>query len=455
MKDRMSLRLRISLLSTLLFIVVLGAGSVYAIYSARRAVELETESVVGLTADLLEASVTALEESKDPYLRNLLLYELTRVETSRHLQFIVNLSASGGPVLPSGPRLNMEAAAPDWFVNLVRPPGMDFERVITSTGVQGTEIIIRADPAAEIVEAWYDARNFLLLLVIFSALSNLLIFFVLGRNFAPVEAILSGLERIEKGDYKLRLPTFSSMEFSRISERFNHMAAVLLSSREENRLLARHSLEIQEKERRRLAQELHDELGQSLSAIKAVATSMERGGADNEQAVVESATIISNISEDMYGTARAMIRQLRPAALDELGLALALEQLVDDWNYAHANTFCHLDISGNWNRLTDVAKINVYRIVQESLTNVARHARAREVYVTLKKERREGFCLTLEIKDDGVGFDPRKTRKSLGLLGIEERVDSMNGMLELDTAVQKGMTLFIILPMQHIESGGK
>lgn len=447
----MSLRLRISLLSTLLFTIVLGAGSVYAIQSARRAVELETESVVELTADLLEASVVALEESKDPYLRNLLLYELTKVEASRHLQFVVNLS---GPVLPSGPRLNSQVDAPDWFVNLVRPPGMDFDRVITSTGVQGTEIIIRADPAAEIVEAWYDARNFLLLLVVFSALSNLLIFFILGRDFAPVEAILSGLERIEKGDYKLRLPTFSTMEFSRISARFNHMAAILLSSREENRLLARHSLEIQEKERRRLAQELHDELGQSLSAIKAMATSMGQSGAGNEQEVVESAAIISNLSEDMYGTARAMIRQLRPAALDELGLALALEQLVDDWNYAHADTFCHLNIGGNWNRLTDVAKINIYRIVQESLTNVARHARAKEVYVTLNEVYREEPCLMLEIKDDGVGFDPGQVRKGLGLLGIEERIDSMNGILELDATMQKGVTLTIILPMQYIDIAG-
>ena len=246
-----------------------------------------------------------------------------------------------------------------------------------------------------------------------------MIYFILGRDLAPVETILSGLEGIERGDYKLRLPEFTTMEFSRISARFNHMAKVLLNSEEENKYLTQRSLEIQEKERRYLAQELHDELGQSLSAIKAVATSIEQTEGANARAVVESANIIKTISEDMYGVARGLIRRLRPTALDELGLVPALQQLADDWNSSHGERRFVTWISREiWSRITDEAKINIYRIIQESLTNVSKHAAAKNVYISLGNESQNESGLMLGINDDGAGFDMNETRKGLGLLGI-------------------------------------
>ena len=248
----------------------------------------------------------------------------------------------------------------------------------------------------------------------------------------------------------MRLPKFTSVEFTRISERFNHLAGVLLHNREENRRLTRRSLEIQEEERRRLAQELHDELGQSLSAIKAIATSMEQTSATADQSAAESAGIIKNMADDMYGVARGMISQLRPAALDELGLAPALQQLADDWNSAHADTFCHLDIRGDCSMAADVVKINIYRIIQESLTNVARHAAAKNVHILLQHPARGSDMLALEISDDGAGFDPDRTRTGMGLSGIRERVDSMGGEFHLATGVDKGVNLTIILPVEPV-----
>lgn len=448
----MSLRVRLSLLITLLFIAVLSAGSIYAINSARIAVKEEMQSAAQLTSNVLEVSIATIQSSGDLDLRDHLLNELVNLEAARHLRVIINFNSGIGSGLPLRPTSPVNSEAPTWFVELVEPPIMEFKRVITSTGAQGTEIIIRADPSAEITEAWYETRNFLLLLFLFTALSNLLIYFILGRDLAPIEAILSGLERIERGDYKLRLPEFNTMEFSRISARFNHLAAVLLKNRDENRRLTRRSLEIQEKERRHLAQELHDELGQSLSAIKAIATSIEQTGAADGQTVVESAKVIKTISDDMYGVARGMIRQLRPTVLDELGLVLALQQLADDWNSAHADTFCHLDVEGDWSGLADAVKINIYRIIQESLTNVARHAEAKDVYISLNNKHPGGDGLVLEINDDGTGFDREETRTGMGLPGIQERVDSMGGEFQLETGENKGVNITIILPMQSIET---
>lgn len=448
----MSLRFRLALLITLLFVAVLCAGSAYAIFNARKTITEEIESAALLTSNMIAASVSAIQNSGDMNLFDELLYELARLETTRHMETIISLDLSAGSAQPLQPASPIDADAPRWFVNLVKPPVMEFKRVITGIGSSGTEVIIRADPSAEISEAWLETRNFLLLLLLFTALANLLIYFILGRDLAPIEAILSGLERIEQGDYRLRLPKFTSVEFTRISERFNHLAGVLLHNREENRRLTRRSLEIQEEERRHLAQELHDELGQSLSAIKAIATSMEQTPPDADQAVAESAGIIKNMADDMYGVARGMISRLRPAVLDELGLVPAIQQLVDDWNSAHADTFCHLDIRGECSRAADVVKINVYRIIQESLTNVARHAAAKNVYISLEHPARGSDMIALEIRDDGAGFEPGKTRAGMGLSGVRERVDSMGGEFRLQTGVNNGVNLTIILPMEPVDT---
>ena len=448
----MSLRFRLNLLITLLFIAVLCAGSSYAIISARKTVTEEIQSVALLTSNMLTASISTIQSSGNQGLYDQLLSELSKLETTRHLQILISLDLVVGAVRPQQPDMPINADAPDWFINLVEPPTMEFKRVFASAGDTHTEVIIRADPSAEITEAWLETRNFLLLLLLFTALANLLIYFILGRDLAPIEAILSGLERIERGDYRLRLPKFNSVEFSRISERFNHLAGVLLQNREENRRLTRRSLEIQEEERRRLAHELHDELGQSLSAIKAIATSMEQPGAATDQSAVKSAGIIKTTADNMYGVARRMIRQLRPAVLDELGLVPAMQQLVDDWNSAHADTFCHLDIKAGFPTPADAVKINIYRIVQESLTNVARHSQAKNVYISLHNSRQNSAELVLEISDDGQGFDQDTTRMGMGLSGIQERVDSMGGGFHLATGVDKGVNMTIILPVEPVET---
>ena len=448
----MSLRFRLTLLITLLFIAVLCAGSVYAIISARKTVTEEIQSAALLTSNMLTASISTIQGSGSQGLYDQLLSELSKLETTRHLQILISLDLGVGTARPLQPALPLHAEAPDWFVNLVEPPVMEFKRVFTSVGGSGTEVVIRADPSAEITEAWLETRNFLLLLLLFTALANLLIYIFLGRDLAPIEAILSGLERIERGDYRLRLPKFTSVEFSRISDRFNHLAGVLLQNREENRRLTRRSLEIQEEERRRLAQELHDELGQSLSAIKAIASSMEQPGAESDQAVVDSAGRIKTISDDMYGVALGMIRQLRPVVLDELGLVPAIQQLVDDWNAAHADTFCHLDINTDCPVPADTVKINMYRIIQESLTNAARHSSAKNVYISLDTSRQNSTELALQISDDGQGFDPDRTRKGMGLSGIRERVDSMGGEFHLATEVNQGVKIAIIMPLHPADT---
>ena len=126
----------------------------------------------------------------------------------------------------------------------------------------------------EIHESWIETRNILVFLSIFIILANILIYFVIGIYLSPIERILEGLASIRQGNYKLRLPNFRLPELDRISQQFNHMTQVLSETKVRNQLLTKRSLEIQEEERQNLSQELHDELGQTITAIKAVAVSI-------------------------------------------------------------------------------------------------------------------------------------------------------------------------------------
>jgi two-component system sensor histidine kinase UhpB len=234
------------------------------------------------------------------------------------------------------------------------------------------------------------------------------------------------------------LPAFELPELAAVAGKFNEMAEVLERSREDNRRLAQQSIAIREGERRALAHELHDELGQSIAAINAVAASIDAGAARS------GAATIAQIGARMHAVVRSMLRRLRPVLLDEFGLTRALEDLVDGWNERHADAFCRLGVSGACDALGDDASINLYRIVQECLTNASKHSAATEIVVEL--DCREGGRARLAIADNGKGFDPAAMRPGLGLLGMRERSEALGGKLVVDARPGAGVRIEVELP---------
>ncbi len=316
-----------------------------------------------------------------------------------------------------------------------------------------TEIIIRANPSDEITESWTETRDLLMLLVLFVVLANLLVYITLGRGLRPIDSILHGLEGIERGNYRLRLPEFKLPELSRISSKFNLMAEVLQKSQEENLYLTQRSLAIQEDERRKLAYELHDELGQSITAIKAVATSIEQQSSRGDELTREGAETIINLSSRMYDVAKNMMQQLRPPALDELGLRTALQDMIDDWNARHQDIFCYFSFSGDVDGLGEQVDINIYRIVQESLTNIIKHAGATTVKINLQEITDGGQInndrkvVELDIEDNGMGFQATDVQKGLGLMGMRERLQALNGSFNIETEPGKGTRIRVTIPL--------
>jgi two-component system, NarL family, sensor histidine kinase UhpB len=147
-----------------------------------------------------------------------------------------------------------------------------------------------------------------------------------------------------------------------------------------------------------------------------------------------------------------MMRRLRPVILDELGLVPALQNVIDEWNDRHADAFCRFSSDSDLGTLSDDTQINVYRIVQEALTNISKHAHASEVAIVISKtsiaDPVVASRLRIRISDNGAGFDPSQTPSGLGLLGMRERAEALNGRFELVSTAGKGVTIEINLPIE-------
>ena len=213
----------------------------------------------------------------------------------------------------------------------------------------------------------------------------------------------------------------------------------------ENRMLSQKYLLVQEEERRNLARELHDELGQCLNAIKLDAVSIRDMARDGQPEIRVSANAIVDISNHVYEVVRSIMQRLRPAALDALGLRDAVVDLVAQWKRRNPGVACTFETEGDLAGLGELLNITVYRLVQECLTNITKHASATKVRVALAREGDE--AVRVFISDDGRGMDLNAKRVGLGLVGLRERVEALRGRLELVSEAGCGMQVSAQLPV--------
>jgi signal transduction histidine kinase len=169
---------------------------------------------------------------------------------------------------------------------------------------------------------------------------------------------------------------------------------------------------------------------------------------------VASANAIIEMANRMYDVARNMMRRLRPPSLDELGLVTALQDMIDDWNARHPEIFCSFSFTGDLGKLDTDTSISLYRIVQESLTNILKHAQASTVTIKIilaamgqDMNHSYGEHVILTIEDDGRGFDIHNVRPGLGLLGMRERTEALNGTLTLNTDRGQGVKIKVFIPL--------
>ena len=216
----------------------------------------------------------------------------------------------------------------------------------------------------------------------------------------------------------------------------------LEESRQLTHLIQRHI----EDERRSLSRELHDELGQYVTAIKTFAVGIASKTGEKMPEVAANAQTIVAAANHIYDGMHNIIRQLRPGSLDNLGLSETLRDAMSGWQAQHPDVRFSLTLAGKLEDLGETMNINLYRIVQESVTNSLRHARASAIDIGLDGDGDEEVRLT--IKDNGVGISMCNVDqgKHFGLLGMRERTQSLRGRFSIDSVPEQGTTVSVIIP---------
>ena len=247
-----------------------------------------------------------------------------------------------------------------------------------------------------------------------------------GEEF-PVEASISYVDTAEGKLYTVILRD--------ITER--------LRAQEEVAALSADAARAREEEKARIARELHDELAQSLTALK-IDTTWVRGNLDDRAQVQAKLAGMLDVLDTAVGATRRIAADLRPPVLDDLGLVAAIEWLAQAFTQRHG-VACELDVDPNLD-LQEPHATGIFRIAQESLVNVAKHAKADRVHLAL---RREGDAIVLAVRDDGVGFAPDDPRKpqSLGLVGLRERAQLLRGTLTVASAPGEGTRVEARVPL--------
>ncbi len=413
----------ITLLAFWLSLALLGA-----IYDARGRINAEVKASSALAHTLIGA-VSA--KGKDP------AATLTEVEKhlppTRHVLLGITSSPDPAVIRDTGADRAMDQAAPRWFAGLIAPkPHVELVSVLPAEpgGRDAEWIYIIANPADEIHEVWQDFRYFVAIcsaLVAVIAASSL---WLASTALRPIRILGEGLERLERDDFQASLEPVRFSELERIRAQFNSLALSLRDKTEENRHLYKKLISTQENERKHVARELHDELGPCLFAIRAEAASIVQSLPQSETGgfIAGRAKAIEALTGTVQQINRRLLHTLQPAALSERGLAAALRDLADGWQEAHPAIDWSLDmVESDLARLSDEAALAVYRMVQEGMTNIARHSGCSEAQITISSRTAAlGERLDILVSDDGRGFDSAP-RHSGGLQGMEERIRKLGG----------------------------
>lgn len=290
----------------------------------------------------------------------------------------------------------------------------------------------------------------LLLTILLVSLTGILVaVFLTWILTRPIISLAHATQVVAQGDFSPRVPRWANDEIGDLAEAFNQMTEQLARTdelRKERESLRRQLLEkvitTQEDERRRIARELHDSTSQNLTSLILGLRMME---AHCAQCTAQTkATELRQVASKTLDEVHDLSMRLRPRVLDDLGLAAALERLVSEWQ---ARYKIPVDVVIQLaERLPGEVETAIYRIVQETLTNIVRHAQARSASILVE---RHGNFVRAIVEDDGVGFDINTNHgeSHLGLMGIRERAELLSGTLTIESSSEQGTSIFIEIPL--------
>lgn len=442
MYKKLSLQARLSLfISMLLCVALIGSAIAVVVFSPRQMVE-EHDASVRMARQLAETLNRSLQQHPDANdIVASLLTELKPLEAGK-LGFIPAGGADGATrfVAPT------VSGVPDWFSRFLTK-GFAVEKIPVVLGSQHIgDIAFSPDLSADIIEKWVTFLGVLASGIVLALTISAVVYFTVRRTLMPLAVLENSLTRLESGNYDLHVNCDAPPEIARSLGELNTLAGTLRKLNAENRSLLRRVVTLQDEERSDLSRELHDELGPQLFAIRANAAALEIGDAPSSDAQSSDAQssddgvlkLVRSV-ETLQETNRRILDRLRPMHIQELGLVRSLEGLVNNARAQTIDVEFQKTFDPSLDHLDGVTAQTIYRVTQEALTNVMRHADANNVSVMA---RVDGSAVHIDVSDDGRGL-PEKIVFGRGLTGMRERVLALSGQFHLER--QAGLTKVQIL----------
>lgn len=436
----MSLRIRLILLVTLALALSLALGGTLALRNARQSVTTEMNSALTVARQTIDSGIASANGSPD--WRRDIDRLVASFSGNRHLR--VSLSGDGIVARPSveSPPVG---EVPYWFERVIGVKS-DVARIpVVIEGLSRGTILVETVPHNEILENWDAFGESLLTMAIFSFATIVLILLFVGHALRPLGRLNAALAAVGRGEYGTRLEGPLPPELSGLRDSFNRMSGELGMMAEQNRRLTGELLTLQEQERGDIARDLHDEVGPFLFGINVDAANIGRaveGGRTGE--IAAHLRSIGDAVGHMQRQVRDMLGRLRPIGLEEFGLAVAIDGLVEFWRRRHPEIAYSVAIGDDIDGFGEAIDLVIYRLVQEGLSNSIRHGQPNRVAIAV--EYRAGDeTIMVRVEDDGGGID-HNAALGYGLLGMSERVKALGGQLAIDNRKSRGLIVTAVLP---------
>jgi two-component system sensor histidine kinase UhpB len=410
----MSLRLRLNLLLGALNLGFLIALTALLLNNQKDSIAEEIVAAHRVTVQMLQsAAQSSLVMGPAPVIMADMLERLGRVRANE-IRLYTNVANTDhandgkGSLRYTSPSSPYKAGrnAPDWFAQRMSPP-----MSVTVIDLPGARIEVLPDASRAVLDAWDNLTAVALLGTVFFVVLHGSLLLFLRRLLQPTE------------DDQLKLVATTQ---------------ALAENREVTNLIQTRV----EEERKRLSRELHDELGQSVTAIRLIATSIARSIEAGKKP--QGAEKISEIAAGLYDGVQRIVRELRPAVLEQPDLGDAMAEIAREWRTRHPDIALHLELEGDCGDLGEAITLTLFRAVQEALTNVLKHATASEVRIHIANV--DG-SVTATIEDDGRGNSIATSGSRQGLAGMKERVAALHGTLAAGPRAEGGFRVSIRLPL--------
>ncbi|MBR0785262.1 histidine kinase [Bradyrhizobium iriomotense] len=421
MWQRLSFRTQLFLPLGASFLAALVLGGILLQIFATGQLADENEPARRSTKTIAAALNNTLRASDDP--QKTLEAFVQSLDTSSDIQF---RTVEAGPVPSAKDGLHNLQTVPRWFLNLLTLPDIDAASPVVIDGRHVGDIVFVPDLSADLFEKWIGFLALTSLVVVLMVLTGTIAYLFAGSVVGPLQYLGEGLTRIRRGDYATPIPVGGPPEIRRSCEAANALSATLAQLSQDNRDLLHRLVSLQDDERRDLARELHDELGPLLFSIRAGTISLIEASPPAGNLGNSAEEVLQSV-EALQQTNRRILDRLRPLYIEELGLETSVQTLLQNFRKQAPHVGLTATIDPGLNAIDGPLAQTVYRVIQEALTNVLRHAGASNADV---QAAIVGEALVIEVSDDGGGF-PEGNVFGRGLTGMHERVRALSGSLSL------------------------